>query len=162
VEAARAPAEATDLAAIQAEAQAVLAAVDPALAPERQATNYGAQRAVREARMAVDAALADAPLVAAVVRLRPQVQMAALLVEDRLVALVASATRLLAARTATEARAEAPTLRRLAAEVVMGTDVDRDGVVTFAPGEPGLVQWRMWLRALAVHARTGAGLEVGR
>ena len=89
-------------------------------------------------------------------------QIAALQVEARLAALVDSATRIIAAATLVGAQADAATLRRLAMEVVMGADADGDGRVTFAPGEPGLVQWRVGVRALALHARTGAGLEVGR
>lgn len=76
--------------------------------------------------------------------------------------LVASATRLAAARTAADAAAETTTLRRLAEAVVMGADVDGDGRVTFAPGEPGLVQWRVGLRALVAHGQPATGVEVPR
>lgn len=150
-----------DLAGMQRRARTVLHVVDPSLVPEEPASRYGVRRAVIEARSAT--ALAFAPEASApdVLRVAAQVETAAQQVEDRLATLVAVAGRIAAARTAAEAAAETAALRRLAEQVVLGADDDGDGRVTLAPGEPGLVQWRIALRTLLAH-RQARSAEVPR
>lgn len=158
--AARARRAGDDLAAIQEHARGVIHAIDPMRIGSGPGLGYGLRRAVVQVGQELDLARA-ADGRADVATAAPRALAAAGHVLGWATALVDLAERIQAATSASDAHALAVEMVALSRRLAAGVDVDRDGHVTFAPGEAGLYLLRLSV-SLVAQGRDAMAAAEGR